>query len=202
MESLFDSLKTMSDYQTQRSLTNLCLLSKGRILDWSVRDPMDMWKYAGSGAIVRAVVATKVGQVRVGLLQLATPRNALDNYLDLSTIPTLGPITRANIHEREVESAAAREWIMSGPALPTIIAGDFNLPVESAIYRRYWSDFRNAFSHAGFGTGYSKHTRWWGARIDHVLMSGEFDASGSFTGKDVGSDHLPGDCRPGSSADQ
>jgi endonuclease/exonuclease/phosphatase (EEP) superfamily protein YafD len=75
--------------------------------------------------------------------------------------------------------------------LPTIVAGDFNLPVESAIYRTHWGDLRNAFSRAGIGTGYTKHTRYWGVRIDHVLASGDIGTHRSFVGRDVGSDHLP-----------
>ena len=39
---------------------------------------------------------------------------------------------------------------------PLVIAGDFNLPVESAIYRNYWGGFRNAFSDCGRGFGHSK----------------------------------------------
>jgi hypothetical protein len=169
----------------------LCLAVRGEIQEFSQRDQLDLWKKGGAGEIVRAILVTRAGPVRLGMVHLATPRNALDNYLDLSTIPSLGPVTRANIDERDEESRDARDWIMTGPAMPTIITGDFNIPVESAIYRRYWASFRNAFSASGRGTGYTKHTRLWGVRIDHVLMTKDIHAVRSFTGKDVGSDHLP-----------
>ena len=47
---------------------------------------------------------------------------------------------------------------MSGLASP-ILAGDFNLPVDSAIYREYWSGYRDAFSDAGWGFGYTEWPR-------------------------------------------
>jgi endonuclease/exonuclease/phosphatase (EEP) superfamily protein YafD len=72
-----------------------------------------------------------------------------------------------------------------------VIAGDFNLPVESAIYRQHWGRFRNAFSETGFGAGFTKHTRLFGVRIDHILSSKDVDPVRSFVGKDVGSDHVP-----------
>ncbi len=182
---------SMPAYHVHVNTADLCLLSKGPIEQEHARDQMQFWKLSGSGAIVWAVVDTPAGPVRLGMVHLSTPRNALDNYPDLSSIPRLGPVTEANTLERAAESQAARQWILSGPDLPTIVAGDFNLPVESAIYREYWSDFGNALSEAGFGTVYTKHTRWWGIRIDHILFSHGIRARRAFVGRDVGSDHEP-----------
>ena len=186
-----EALRTLRGYQFRVSETSLCMLSRGHILEWSERNPMDIWKEGGAGAIVRAVVQTAAGPVRIGLVHLETPRNALDNYGDLSTIPTLGNVTRANIRQRDEESRDARAWIFTGPDLPTIVAGDFNLPAESAIFRRYWGEYRNAFGRAGLGSGHTKRTRWWGVRIDHILTSSDIGTRQSFIGRDVGSDHLP-----------
>jgi endonuclease/exonuclease/phosphatase family metal-dependent hydrolase len=111
--------------------------------------------------------------------------------VDLSTIPTLGELTRKNIAQRELESTLAREWIFAGENLPTIVAGDFNLPVESAIYRRHWADLRNAFSRSGLGTGYSKQTSFWGSRIDHILTTADIVTEHTWTAASTGSDHLP-----------
>ena len=183
--------RTMTAYHVHINTADLCLLSKGTIEQVHSRDQMEFWKLSGSGAIVWAVVDTPAGPVRLGMVHLSTPRNALDNYPDLSSIPHLGPVTQANTVERAAESRAARQWILSGPDLPTIVAGDFNLPVESAIYRRYWGAFGNALSEAGIGTVYTKHTRWWGVRIDHVLFSHGIHARRAYVGPDVGSDHEP-----------
>jgi endonuclease/exonuclease/phosphatase (EEP) superfamily protein YafD len=125
------------------------------------------------------------------MVHLATPRDALQEFRALSQIPSLGAPTRQNMAEREEESEHAVRWIDTGPGLPLVIAGDFNLPIESAIYRRNWAGYRNAFSAVGWGTGYTKHTRWWGIRIDHILMSSDIHPWRSFVGREVGSDHLP-----------
>ncbi len=74
---------------------------------------------------------------------------------------------------------------------PTIVAGDFNVPVESAFYRQYWPDFANAFDHAGIGLGYTKYTRYHGIRIDHVLASRQWRVDSASVGADLGGDHRP-----------
>jgi endonuclease/exonuclease/phosphatase (EEP) superfamily protein YafD len=134
---------------------------------------------------------TPGGIIRVGVVHLETPRDALDQFPDLSAIPTLGNVTRQNMAQRERESRVAREWIFRGDVYPTIVAGDFNLPIESAIYRRHWSDLRNAFSRSGVGLGYTKRTRLWGIRIDHILTTDHFVTDRVYLGQDVGSDHRP-----------
>ena len=189
---LIRALQTVTGYHRPDGDTpGLCMLSRGPILSWQRRDPMDIWRQGGAGFIIRAVVSTPAGPMRVGLVHLATPRHALGNYFDLSELPKQGPLTRANMAQRDEESMLARQWIMQGEALPTVIAGDFNLTVESAIYKQHWGDLRNAFGRAGWGTGYTKHTRRWGVRIDHILTSDDVGTHASFVGKDVGSDHLP-----------
>jgi vancomycin resistance protein VanJ len=183
-------LSELEGYQF-RAGDELCLLVRGTVEEWSPRDQHDLWKANGAGAIVRATVATAAGRIRLGLVHLATPRNVLDTYFSLSSLLKKGPLTRENIALRDRESTLAREWINAGAALPTVIAGDFNLPVESAIYRRHWGDLRNAFGRAGRGAGYTKHTRLWGVRIDHILTTNDIDTHASFVGTSIGSDHLP-----------
>ncbi len=117
--------RTMSGYHVHTNTADLCLASKGAIEQIHSRDQMQFWKLSGSGAIVWAVVDTPAGPIRLGMVHLSTPRNALDNYPDLSSIPHLGPVTRANMAERAEESQAARQWIQAGPDLPTIVAGRF-----------------------------------------------------------------------------
>ena len=74
---------------------------------------------------------------------------------------------------------------------PTVIVGDFNLTDDSAIYRRYWSRYRDAFATAGLGWGYTKFTRRIGVRIDHVLAGPGWQFRNCWVGPDVGSDHRP-----------
>ena len=189
--NIADRIRQKGDWFVETSNTRLCFASRWPLLAWEERDPEDFWKMNGAGAIARATVASPAGTLRVGVLHLETPREALQEFMDLSSIPTLGDVTRSNIAQRELESSVAREWIFSGEELPTIVAGDFNLPVESAIYRRHWGDLRNAFSHSGFGTGYTKHTSFWGSRIDHILTTADIVSNKAWTGQSMGSDHLP-----------
>lgn len=77
------------------------------------------------------------------------------------------------------------------PAQPTVIAGDFNVPVESVYYRDYWTDYQNAFSKSGQGFGYTKFTRYHGVRIDHVLADHHWKVESATVGPDFGGDHRP-----------
>lgn len=190
-EDLKRAFKARTAFHFHQGFTSLCLFSRYPIAEWIERNPRDIWIQNGSGSIVRAVLATPFGPVRLGMVHLETPRDALQMFRDLSEIPKLGPLTNANIAQRDEESRLASEWMTGGTVLPTIVAGDFNLPVESAIYRHYWRGYRNAFSETGLGSGFTKHTRRWGARIDHILTSDGARAIRSFVGGNVGSDHLP-----------
>jgi vancomycin resistance protein VanJ len=96
------------------------------------------------------------------------------------------------IRTRESERASA--WAMRQAAsTPALVAGDFNMPVESTIYRRYWRAFENAFDAKGRGLGYSRiEGRLLRLRIDHLLAApGGFRTEGAWLGPDVGSDHRP-----------
>jgi endonuclease/exonuclease/phosphatase (EEP) superfamily protein YafD len=75
---------------------------------------------------------------------------------------------------------------------PVIVAGDFNLPVESAIYRANWGDLRNAFSMCGRGFGHTKAIRLFAIRIDHVLTSEHWGcATARVVSSPYGGDHAP-----------
>ena len=69
--------------------------------------------------------------------------------------------------------------------------GDFNLPSDSAIFRRDWAHFPSAFEQAGSGFGTSKRTGWFGVRIDHILLGSGWSCDSAFIGP-----HLKGDHRP------
>jgi hypothetical protein len=63
--------------------------------------------------------------------------------------------------------------------------------VESAIYREAWGAWTNAFSHAGFGLGWSKYTRWHGVRVDHVLYPAGWECLRAWVEPGLGLDHRP-----------
>ncbi|WP_437911285.1 endonuclease/exonuclease/phosphatase family protein [Sorangium sp. So ce302] len=180
--------------------TGMCLVSRHPLLKVESRDRRDVWNQGGHGAILRYAIAlpdalrpsseeprgTRVFSFLN--LHLETPREAIEALIH-------GLWKQAAEHDRVIalrvwESELARQWVDEAP-YPVVIAGDFNMPVDSAIYRRFWAGFENAFSRAGLGFGATKRTRWFGVRIDHVLAGPGWTTERAWIGPDLGSDHLP-----------
>jgi endonuclease/exonuclease/phosphatase (EEP) superfamily protein YafD len=99
-------------------------------------------------------------------------------------------------NQEMMEVRAQIEELRGG--MPLIVMGDFNTPVSSSLFRRWWSDLPSAFDTVGFGLGYTspcrKNHRYWfddtpWVRIDHVLFSPEWQAVSCDIGTSDGSDH-------------
>jgi endonuclease/exonuclease/phosphatase (EEP) superfamily protein YafD len=131
---------------------------------------------------------TPDGSIGVVAVHLETPREGLEEMMigRWRGIPTMIQTTENRRHESELSCQLARE--LSGPVL---VAGDFNMPVDSAIYREFWSVWQNAFSVAGCGYGHTKFTRRFGVRIDHILASEHWRILEARVGPDLGGDHRP-----------
>jgi endonuclease/exonuclease/phosphatase (EEP) superfamily protein YafD len=71
----------------------------------------------------------------------------------------------------------------------TILAGDFNLPRDSTIFRSALSGFADAFTDAGLGYGWTYYSRWTTVRIDHVLMGKNWYCQHCWVGPNLGSPH-------------
>lgn len=142
------------------------------------------------------VLDTPTGPIGLCNLHLDTPRRGLSAVLNRQKILDLRKTEYAErrIALRRQESQDVARWLSSFPE-PKIIAGDFNMPIDSRIYRAVWARYRNAFNRAGFGFGYTKQTviRGWqyGLRIDHVLTDDHWKATRCWVGPDLGADHLP-----------
>ncbi|MBI3839179.1 MAG: endonuclease/exonuclease/phosphatase family protein [Planctomycetia bacterium] len=145
---------------------------------------------------VRFTVELPDREVQLFNVHLQSPRPGLEAVLNRNTGLTVAGAGRlkAVLHVRAVESWEASQWIAGFPG-PTIVMGDFNMPLESTIYRRCWSWLADAFSTAGWGVGFTKisEKRGWsyGARIDHVLFSQPWRSLRCWVGSAIGSDHLP-----------
>lgn len=79
---------------------------------------------------------------------------------------------------------------------PVILTGDLNAPVQSLVCRRLLdAGLRDAFSEAGTGYGYTygNYTRVGHSyvRIDHILVSREWQVQHCTVGNALGSDHCP-----------
>ena len=172
---------------------DLCLLSRYPIRESKVMDrsQLDRVKqseekeFGGAGYVVRFVLETPRGPIRVANLHLETPRKGLEGLMehDLRRLDM-------NTEIREIESNLARGWVSEGTG-PLIVLGDFNTPIESRIFQRHWGDLADAFSTAGTGFGMTKYNGWIRARIDHVLTSPEWHVDHVAVGADQHSDHRP-----------
>lgn len=185
------ALRDLLEMEVYRS-SGLCIVTALTRVEWAPRPPEDFWRMGGSGAIARLVVSVPGTELVIGAVHLETPRDALDE-LELFPINQFRNAAIANQEQRDLESETARTWI-SPPheeIRPLIVAGDFNIPVESAIYRRWWGDLDNALSRAGTGLGWTKRTRLFGVRIDHVLTDNGIVIRNARLGRSMGSDHRP-----------
>jgi endonuclease/exonuclease/phosphatase (EEP) superfamily protein YafD len=139
----------------------------------------------GSGQAAQYTIDTPGRPLRLVNLHLETAREGLQGIFDFDF-----QRVAENTTLRAVESRRTREWL--GTADPTlIVVGDFNMPVESSIYRQYWSAFRNAFSEVGTGFGMTKDNGWIQVRIDHVLTGAGWRATSVDVGPVLGLDHRP-----------
>ncbi len=129
-------------------------------------------------------------------VHLQSPHDGLSAVIGGQTVlrPWDSMALAAEIEQRRHESEDAQRTV-SGLSASPVLAGDFNLPADSAIYRRYWSGYRDAFAEAGLGFGYTEWPRMrrlsFGIRIDHVLTGADWRCRRCWVGPDVGSDHLP-----------
>ncbi len=166
-----------------------CIASRFPIRAIDVRDPRDIWRMNGSGVIVRYEIAVPGIPLNVQNMHLETVRDGLTAVMRKA--PWKGAAQmNLNIRQRDYESSLGRAWTERATG-PLVITGDFNMPVESRIYQRYWSSFTNTFNAAGIGFGYSKETRWHGIRIDHVLVGAGWQCLDTFVGPHIGGDHRP-----------
>jgi vancomycin resistance protein VanJ len=191
---LASSLVDLKDWQ-HHEVEGLCLLSRYPIRRASVMDRSalealkEVGGIGGSGAVVRYSIDTPGGPIEFTNLHLETPRKGLER-LDAFDVTTL----RANTELREIESDLARRWVnadLAESGVPFVIAGDFNTPVESRIFQRYWGDLTDVFSYAGTGLGMTRYNGWIRVRIDHVLIGPGWHADSCAIGHDYGSDHHP-----------
>jgi endonuclease/exonuclease/phosphatase family metal-dependent hydrolase len=144
--------------------------------------------WSGSIAVIE-LPGTVVGGI--GVLHLRSVRNELKEFLDLSELKEQSDSMEARRSKRISGSIYASDWYRGLPVPPQIIVGDFNLVPESARFRRDWGDWTDAWEEAGFGTGYTWHSRWFGLRIDRLIHSAGWRTRSVRVGDDVGSDHRP-----------
>jgi vancomycin resistance protein VanJ len=148
--------------------------------------PVKFLTRPGAAAYYRLL--TPLGEVNLINLHLSSPHAALNEVRAFD--PTLPEQITYNSRSRGMESASIEQFAdqLTGPVL---IMGDFNTPMQSVLYRRYWDRFTNAFSAAGFGFGTTHFSTTSSLRIDHILFGSGWRARACWVGPEVGSPHRP-----------
>lgn len=174
----------------RQATQQMCVLSRYPIRSTAVTNWNDLEAarergIGGSSQAVSHVIETPHGPIQFVNLHLETPRKGLEGLFELD-------IRRVaeNTTLRAIESRRTRDWLQEATG-SVIIAGDFNMPVESTIYRKDWAGFRNAFSDAGVGFGMTRDNGWIRVRIDHILTGDHWRARRVSVIPGVGLDHRP-----------
>jgi vancomycin resistance protein VanJ len=170
---------------------HMCLISRYPIVSavparWDELEAARDAGIGGSGDLVRYRIRTPQRDVDIVNLHLETARRGLQQLRYGLESRFVG----GNIMIRRIGSRRAFETLGDGRD-SLIVLGDFNMPIESAIYRDHWSVFDNAFSRTGRGFGLTKDNGWIRVRIDHVLSGNAWRAQRAWVGPDIGSDHRP-----------
>jgi endonuclease/exonuclease/phosphatase (EEP) superfamily protein YafD len=139
------------------------------------------------GLVSRYDLETPVGMVHFFSLHLASPRDSIYETI------------HDNGNGEEVTGNTARRWEQSeyiaqqieGLQSPVLLAGDFNTPPESAIFREVWGNYSDAFGVAGWGWGYTFSGGKTQVRIDHVLSGTGWQCRRCWVGPYIGSPHRP-----------
>jgi endonuclease/exonuclease/phosphatase (EEP) superfamily protein YafD len=146
-------------------------------------------------AALYAIIDLPSGSIAVCNVHLISPQEGFAGFNRSSTAGASRSeqLTELN-YWRFRESELLTAWIEEQPRVD-IVMGDFNMPVQSRIYRRWWRQYDNAFSMVGTGLGYTQwariHHLAFGARNDHVLFGDHWEPLDCGIGPDLGADHVP-----------
>jgi vancomycin resistance protein VanJ len=151
-------------------------------------EPMSIGTPGNPGAAVAYELETPQGVAHLINIHLASPHRQLEAIIDGEDNAAAG--IEANSLARSRQSAEVSSVARQlGPF--TLIAGDFNTPDQSSVFRHSWRGFSDAFAEAGWGFGNTYYARRARVRIDHVVFAGGWRCRQCRVGPDVGSPHRP-----------
>lgn len=144
------------------------------------------WKW--NGAATRFEIDAPTGTFSFINVHLESPHVAFLTALHRSP-QAEAQITR-NSEERLKQAAALMTSANAiGPSV--VLAGDFNLPADSTIYRQTLAPLNNAFNISGLGFGWTYYVKWTVTRIDHILTGNNWRPVRCWPAEAVGSPHRP-----------
>ena len=137
------------------------------------------------------VVESNMGPITVINAHLPTPRAAFEAIRNADDSDFANEEFAVMLMKREVEATVVGDLIAKTVG-PVVMCGDLNMPSESQIYQQNFAPrLANAFESVGWGLGWTKYTRFFGVRIDHVLYSKHFRAATCRVTNQHGGDHIP-----------
>lgn len=179
--------------------TQFVIASRFPILESTEPEKIAHFERHRSPRFMRYLVQAPLGRLAVYSVHPISPRGALGVYRlkDLFHQMRTGKILagdpetnmshNATLRAKQIEAAAS----MAGREKhPVLIAGDTNLPGLSAALHRYLSGYRDAFSSAGWGFGYTFPQRRAFLRLDRIVAGPELDFSEFQVGCQGASDHF------------
>jgi endonuclease/exonuclease/phosphatase (EEP) superfamily protein YafD len=172
--------------------------SRYPIRETFVPPPLLYTQGTGGAHFVRYAIDTPLGLVDVFNVHTTSPRPGLEEVRGrglreeiasgrLFAAKSARPV-ELNAYRRRRQMEALATAAVASPR-PVIIAGDTNLPGLSWILNEYLGRFRDAFSQAGWGFGYTFPTNRPWMRIDRVLTNDRLRALDFRIGEGRSSDH-------------
>ncbi|HZY89209.1 MAG TPA: endonuclease/exonuclease/phosphatase family protein [Gemmataceae bacterium] len=144
--------------------------------------------YEPEGSVACYDLDTPAGVVHLFSLHLASPRDSLYAAVHEDRKGAAEVAANSALRREQSEYVARHTAGLGGPVL---LAGDFNTPPESALFREVWGDYTDAFGAAGWGWGYTFAGGKTRVRIDHVLAGRGWHCDRCRVGPHVGSPHRP-----------
>jgi endonuclease/exonuclease/phosphatase (EEP) superfamily protein YafD len=140
------------------------------------------------GSVMRYELETFLGVVTFFSLHLASPRQGLYEMVHEPQKGIEALQAGSALRSEQFENLSLETEDVSGPL---ILAGDFNTPPESVLFRDVWGRYTDAFTSAGWGWGYTFIGGRTTVRIDHILAGPGWRCSRCWVGPDIGSPHQP-----------
>ncbi|OIQ49501.1 Endonuclease/Exonuclease/phosphatase family protein [Pseudodesulfovibrio hydrargyri] len=159
---------------------------------WTTHPPHLNKQLSGLGAVVDA----PQGRFAFFAVHLPSARYGLQNVVSrgLGVDPGKAGMLRGETSGRELASRRVAD-LVGAASLPVIVAGDFNMPRQSRIFRDVWGRYHDAFAETAGGYGWTFYDEYRGIpvplSIDHVVTGNGALPLDFSVGPDIYSDHRP-----------
>lgn len=159
---------------------------------WAAHPPHLNKRLSGLSAVIDA----PQGKFLFCAVHLPSARYGLQRGIsrDMGVDPAKAVMLKGETSGREHASRQVASLVETA-SLPVIVAGDFNMPRQSRIFRDVWGGFLDAFAETGSGYGWTFYDQYKGIpvrlSIDHVVAANGAVPLNFLVGPELYSDHRP-----------